>query len=160
MHNLTMRRIFVPAGIWSALAFGLNLVWEIAQVRLYTIWNTAEGVTIAWALLHCTVGDVIIALTLFALAGLAFRDVDWPSSRPWAGGAMVVIGTLAFTVWSEWRNVYRAGNWAYTANMPTIFGIGLAPLLQWLIVPTITVMAYRALLRRSFMGPRNAKPAR
>lgn len=28
----------VRAGLWSALAFVLNLLWEIAQVRLYTIW--------------------------------------------------------------------------------------------------------------------------
>jgi hypothetical protein len=37
------------AGLWSALAFVLNLVWEIAQVRLYTIWAAADGMSVAWA---------------------------------------------------------------------------------------------------------------
>ena len=150
MHNPEMRRILVHAGVWSALAFGLNLMWEIAQIRLYTIWHTAEGMTIAWALFHCTLGDVMIAIALYALAGLASRDVDWPRSRPWTGGTIVVVCALAFTAWSEWRNVYRVGNWAYTASMPTICGIGLAPLLQWVIVPPLILIAYRWLPRTSF----------
>jgi len=56
-----------------------------------------------------------------------------------------VIGAMAFTAWSEWYNVYRAGNWGYTASMPTIFGIALSPLLQWVILPPVMVAAYRML---------------
>ena len=82
--------------------------------------------TVAWALLHCTLGDVAIALTMFALAGVVLWRADWPMSRPWAGTAIVVIATMVFTAWSEWFNVYRAGSWAYTVSMPTIFGIGLS----------------------------------
>lgn len=67
-------------------------------------------------------------------SALAFV-LDWPASRPWMGGVIVVLGAIAFTAWSEWYNVYRAGNWGYKAGMPMIFGIGLAPLLRWLILP-------------------------
>jgi len=137
--------VIARAGLWSALAFVLNLTWEIAQVRLYTIWAAADGMSVAWSLVHCSVGDVMIALALFALAGMVLRRADWPASRPWAGGAIIVIGALAYTAWSEWYNVYRAGSWAYTASMPLIFGIGLSPLLQWLILPPVLVVAYRML---------------
>ena len=58
---------------------------------------------------------------------------------------MVVIGAVAFTAWSEWYNVYRAGKWGYTASMPLIFGIGLSPLSQWLVLPPVMVGAYRML---------------
>jgi len=133
------------AGLWSALAFVLNLTWEIAQVRLYTIWGEADGLSVAWALFHCSLGDVAIALAMFALAGMVLRRADWPVSRPWTGSAIAVIGAVAFTVWSEWYNVYRAGNWGYTESMPMIFGIGLSPLLQWLILPPVMVGAYRTL---------------
>ena len=137
--------VMARAGLWSALAFVLNLTWEIAQVRLYTIWTEADSLTVAWSLLHCTLGDVLIALALFALAGMVLRRADWPASRPWTGGAIVVIGALAYTAWSEWYNVYRAGSWAYAASMPLVFGIGLSPLLQWLILPPVLVLAYRSL---------------
>ena len=130
-----------------ALAFVLNLAWEIAHVRLYAIWAAEDGMGVARALLHCTLGDVVIALAMFALAGVVLRRADWPAARPWAGGVIVVIGAMAFTAWSEWYNVYRAGNWSYAASMPMIFGIGLSPLLQWLILPPAMVGAYRRLER-------------
>ena len=135
----------VGAVLWSACAFVLNLTWEIAHVRLYTIWSEADGAGVAWALLHCSLGDVVIALAMFALAGTALRRADWPAARPWTGGAIVVIGAMGFTAWSEWYNVYRAARWGYTASMPMIFGIGLSPLLQWLILPSLMVGAYRCL---------------
>jgi hypothetical protein len=140
-----MSRLVARLGLWAALAFVFNLAWEIAQVRLYTIWAAADAKTVAWSLFHCSVGDVMIALAMFALAGIMLWRVDWPASRPWIGGAIVVTGTMAYTAWSEWHNVYRAGSWAYTASMPLIFGIGLAPLLQWLILPPVLVLAYRTL---------------
>jgi hypothetical protein len=137
--------VIARAGLWSALAFVLNLTWEIAQVRLYTVWAEADRLSVAWALLHCSLGDVVIALAMFALAGMVLWRADWPASRPWTGGVIVVAGAMAFTAWSEWYNVYRAGNWGYTASMPTIFGIGLSPLLQWLILPPVLVVAYQTL---------------
>ncbi len=138
------------ASLWAALAFVLNLAWEIAQVRLYTLWAEADRLTVAWSLLHCSIGDVLIALALFALTGMALRRADWPASHPWTGGAMVVGGALAYTAWSEWYNVYRAGSWGYSASMPLIFGIGLSPLLQWLILPPVLVVAYRTLVPALF----------
>ena len=145
MSNPGTARIVVRAGLWSAIAFALNLAWEIAHVRLYTIGMEADGLRIAWSVFHCSLGDVVIALAMFALAGIVLWRADWPVSHPWAGGAIVVIGAMAYTVWSEWHNVYRAGNWSYAASMPTIFGIGLSPLLQWLILPPVMVGAYRTL---------------
>jgi amino acid transporter len=142
---MAMPGVIARAGLWSALAFVLNLTWEIAQVRLYTIWAEADRLSVAWALLHCSLGDVLIALAMFALAGVVLRRADWPASRPWAGSAIAVIGAVTFTAWSEWYNVYRAGSWGYTASMPLIFGIGLSPLLQWLILPPVLVVAYRTL---------------
>ena len=141
----TTSGVMARAALWSASAFVLNLAWEIAQVRLYTIWADTDGPGVSWALLHCSLGDVVIALAMFALAGIVIRRVDWPVSRPWAGGAIVVIGAMSFTAWSEWYNVYRAGSWGYTASMPMLFGIGLSPLLQWLILPPVMVASYRAL---------------
>jgi hypothetical protein len=46
------------------------MAWEIAHVRLYTIWAAADGSTVAWALLHCSLGDVATAAAVFAPAGI------------------------------------------------------------------------------------------
>ena len=145
MRNPATRDTIARAGLWSALAFIMNLGWEISHVGLYTLWKEADGLRIAWSVFHCTVGDVLIALAMFALAAIVLWRADWPVSRPWTGGLIVVIAAMAFTAWSEWYNVYRAGAWGYAPSMPLIFGIGLTPLLQWLILPPMLVVAYRKL---------------
>ena len=136
---------------WLALAFVSNLVWEIGHVRLYTIWEQADGLRIAWSVFHCSLGDVLIALVTFALAGIVLRRADWPLSRPWAGCVIVVSGAITFTAWSEWYNVYRTGAWGYTPDMPTIYGIGFLPLMQWLIIPPVMVATYGKFV--SFFDP-------
>ena len=145
MRNSATPGATARAGLWSALAFVLNLVWEISHVGLYTIWKEADGLRIAWSVFHCTVGDVLIALAVYALAAIVLWRADWPASRPWTGGLIVVLAAIAFTAWSEWYNVYRASAWGYATNMPLIFGIGVTPLLQWLILPPVMVLAYRKL---------------
>lgn len=140
--------MIVRAGIWSVLAFALNLIWEIAHVSLYTLWDEADPLTVVRALVHCTLGDAAIALAAFALAGIVLRQANWPEFRPRTGSLIVVIGAMAFTAWSEWYNVYQIGSWAYTASMPLLFGIGISPLLQWLILPPLLTIAYRMTCQR------------
>ena len=145
MNKAVASKFIARIGIWLALAFVLNLVWEIGHIGLYTLRGEAAPLVIVWSIFHCTVGDVLIALGVFAFAAIVFRRVDWPMSHPLFGGALAVIAALVFTAQSEWYNVYRSGAWGYTSSMPTIFGIGLSPLLQWLILPPVMIATYRAL---------------
>src|SRR3990167_6631798 len=46
----------------------LNLVWEIGQMPLYTLWLTGTRCEIAYAILHCTIGDILIAAFSLAVA--------------------------------------------------------------------------------------------
>ena len=127
-----------PALAWTALTLLLNLVWESAHVSLYTISRDAEFSRIATAVLHCTAGDGLIALTSFVLASAVLGEVNWPYRRPAMGAAITVFLAVTFTIYSEWRNVYEIGGWAYLPAMPLVFGIGLTPLLQWLAIPPAT----------------------
>lgn len=140
--------MIVHAGIWSALAFALNLAWEVAHVGFYTLWAEENLMTVVRALVHCTFGDVAIALTAYVLTGLMLRLSDWPQTRPVIGAVIVVIISMAYTAWSEWYNVYQLGSWTYSKSMPLLFGIGLSPLLQWLILPPLLTLAYWLTCRR------------
>ncbi|MDA8107934.1 MAG: hypothetical protein M0015_04800 [Betaproteobacteria bacterium] len=129
---------------WAALATALNALWEIGQLPLYAIfWQGSAGAN-AWAVVHCTAGDALIAAAVYALAALAARDAAWPWSRPWRGLAVATLAAVSYTIFSERYSVYVAGRWAYAPAMPLVFGIGLAPLAQWALVPGLTL----ALLRR------------
>src|SRR3546814_17306923 len=45
-----------------------NLVWEFVHMPLYTLWETGSPSEIAFAALHCTGGDILIALASIMLA--------------------------------------------------------------------------------------------
>ena len=50
-----------------------NVLWEFAQLPLYTIWREASPGSIAFAVAHCTAGDVPIGAAALALALAATR---------------------------------------------------------------------------------------
>src|SRR5829696_4004989 len=57
-----------PARFTALIFVGLNLAWEITQLPLYTIWWTDPGPRIAFAVLHCTAGDLMIGAASLAAA--------------------------------------------------------------------------------------------
>lgn len=135
----------------AAMAAG-NLLWEIAHVPLYTIWLTGSVAEIAYAILHCTLGDVLIAATTLGFA-LAIFGCGWPIQNVRTVAAFTMLLAIAYTVFSEWLNVSLRGAWAYRDIMPTLppFGTGVTPLLQWIVIPLI---AFR------FSGHRNTGQAK
>lgn len=131
--------------VWVTTSFALNLAWEAVQLPLYTIFSEGSAQSIVYAVTHCTLGDVVIALACYVGAGLAMRNVDWVRVRPFGGTAVAVVLGTAYTVFSEWLNVSVRGSWAYAASMPVILGIGITPLLQWVVVPALSVAMIRRL---------------
>ncbi len=132
---------------WAMLAFMLNGLWEALQLPLYTLWQDTDGWRIVSYVVHCVAGDILIASSLFLLAAAIFKDFAWPARRPWCGGLIIIAGGLTYTGASEWYNVYQVHDWAYADSMPLVFGIGITPLLQWLVVPILTMVAFRYLTR-------------
>jgi hypothetical protein len=137
------------AALWALLALLPSLAWEVAQLPLYTLVSDHEPSEIVFAVVHCTVGDVLIATVAFLSTCGVLRRVDWPRCQAMTGLALVTTLSVAYTVWSEWHNVYQLGSWAYAAQMPLVYGIGLSPLLQWLVVPAVTLAWFRFLRRNT-----------
>lgn len=143
------RLLIKPFVRWVVAAFALHAIWEIAHLPLYTLWDDPDRGRVVRYVLHCLAGDVLIAATTYLVAAIVFRDVDWPVRRPWPAGTFLLALGLAFTAASEWYNVYVLGAWAYKDTMPRVAGLGLTPLLQWLVVPVLTILIQRRLARNS-----------
>ena len=133
---------------WALITTPLHLAWEVSQLRLYALSQDASTQVIVYSVLHCTAGDALIAVAAFLIAVAVTRQRDWPR-RAWRLGVpvLLVIG-LGYTVASEWVNVYWLQRWAYAPGMPTIAGIGVTPLAQWIVVPSAAFLIYRRLLVR------------
>ena len=126
-------------GWYGGLIAGANLAWEIAQLPFYTLWRDGTPGTISFAVLHCTAGDVLIAMVSVAIALLVTGLPPWPATGTVRVGFVATALGAAYTVFSEWLNVSVRGNWAYVPGMPVLppFGTGLFPLLQWLVLPPL-----------------------
>lgn len=137
---------------WIALRYlpslgALNLAWETAQLPLYTLWREEPPGYIAFAVAHCTAGDVMIGVATLGLALIATRA--GPLSR-WQWLRIAVIAALtgtAYTAFSEWMNTSLKSGWEYSELMPTLtfngIALGISPLAQWLILPPLALRLAR-----------------
>lgn len=120
---------------------GGNVVWEIAHLPLYTIWTSGSLGEKLFAVVHCTAGDVLIALSALAAALVVMGRRDWPARQFRPVSFMTVTLGVVYTVFSEWLNVSVRGSWEYSELMPTLsvpgFRLGLSPLLQWIVIPSL-----------------------
>lgn len=140
----TLRRYLV----FSAVA---HLAWEAAHLPLYTLWATGTPDEIAFAVLHCTGGDLLIATSTLLLALMVAGTDRWPADK--AGFRRVawlaVLFAVLYTVFSEWLNVDVRRSWRYSALMPVLppLGTGVSPLAQWVAVPLIGLYCARGTSR-------------
>jgi hypothetical protein len=133
---------------WFAV---LNLAWEAAHVRLYTLWNEAEPAYIAFSVVHCTLGDVLIGTCALLLALILGREA---SVAEWRWGRIAILTMIlgvGYTVFSEWMNITILRSWTYSEAMPRLelagIDIGLSPLLQWLLLPPLALRLARRVTR-------------
>ena len=126
---------------------GFSLAWEIGHAPLYTLWEESRSGYIAFSILHCTVGDVMIGLGALSAALLLVRA---RAAATWNWLAIASVATLlglAYTLFSEWLNTEVRAAWAYTQAMPVLRAAdteyGLTPLLQWLLLPPLALWLAR-----------------
>ena len=122
-----------------------HLVWETLQLPLYTIWETGTAREQAFAVVHCTGGDILIALSALVGALALAGDHAWPQAAFGRVAVLALAAGVVYTAFSEWLNVEIRQAWAYTEAMPRLpwLGTGLAPLLQWVVVPPLALLAAR-----------------
>jgi len=126
---------------YLALSLGLHLLWESAQLPLYTVWTSGTASARAFTVAHCTLGDVAIAGMTLLSALAILGSHAWPLQRTGQVLVLSVVFGVAYTIYSEWYNTGVRQSWAYSPLMPVLplTGTGLSPLLQWLIVPSLAL---------------------
>ena len=140
-----------PVAAVAGFSFGAHFVWEFLHAPLYQ--GLAEGTH--WDGIKCcllaTLGDVVIAVVAYGAGAAATRDAWWLGNsaesrrerqHPRGVIAYLAIG-LVITVVVEMLSVDAWGRWAYGPSMPTLLGIGVSPLLQWIVVPLLVLWLAR-----------------
>jgi len=121
-------------------SYVLNATWEWSQTPFF-IDITPELNTIVWYRIHCSLGDTLIMLAIFLILSLYYKGSGWLRHIKVKHYLFFVTIGFAYTFLSEYRNVYITQLWSYSEYMPVIpyFGVGLIPLIQWLVLPPIVL---------------------
>lgn len=129
----------------ALFAFLLNLPWELWQIPLFKGMPSSAH----WGgVIQCTraaAGDAVIALCAFWLVAVMARTRSWIRRRSSTTlGAFVAIGVVV-TIALEYWATQIGGRWEYAEAMPRLplLGTGLAPLLQWLLIPPLVAWLVR-----------------
>lgn len=133
LNNFAGKKKFVLQYI--GITAVVNLIWEVLQLPLYTLWSDSTPSAIAFAVVHCTVGDALIAALSLSAALILVGSKEWPGERFLSGALLAITFGVTYTVFSEWNNTVVKRAWTYSSLMPVIWGIGISPLAQWFIVP-------------------------
>ena len=143
--------------VFALIVFALNFVWEMTQGRWFASMQGLPFWYAASLCLRATIGDLVITAVAFAVAAAVVKNVIWP-----VGQRVMLATTLFFALGLAITITYElfalsAGRWHYGERMPIVFGLGVLPLLQWLVVPAAEVMLFRVIWRRrSVAVPRDA----
>ena len=141
-------RRLVLARFVPLLAAG-SLAWEIVQLPLYTLWSEGTPRSRLFAVAHCTIGDVMIGTAALLISVMLFGRRGWPRLNHGRVLGAATIAGVAYTVFSEWLNTQVTMSWQYSESMIQVppFGTGIAPLLQWILVPPMAYALAHALGR-------------
>lgn len=139
------RLIEAPETNVAMFAFLLNLPWELAQVPLFAGMPTERHWTAILVCSRATLGDVVVALVAFWAVALVAGARAWVVTPTRSGIAgFVAVGALV-TIVVERLATGPLGRWAYAEPMPVVpvLQVGLAPLLQWIVLPPLVVWFVR-----------------
>jgi hypothetical protein len=131
--------------IW-VIVFGflLNFPWEMLQAPFFT--GMTEGPF--WEITrHCTeatLGDILILLiSYWAVAAFTGRKRLWILKPKRQEVIFFLSIGLFITVVFEILATGPLKLWEYKEIMPTYFSIGLAPMLQWIILPLVLLYFFQ-----------------
>ncbi|MDT8282911.1 MAG: hypothetical protein RQ982_08880, partial [Gammaproteobacteria bacterium] len=131
----------VPEFLLLTLSLPLQLLWEIAQFPLYTLWHEGDWSYIFYGLAHCTLGDLLILISTFWIVSILNNSRYWIFSPSLLNIALFTVFGLGYTIYSEIVNTRIKGTWGYTELMPIVpvIEVGGMPFMQWLLIPPILI---------------------
>lgn len=126
----------------------LNFLWEMGQARFYSSMKGLPFWSATTICARAAAADVALLALCFLGAALVARDGEWPLHlRAISVTTYLTLGLIATIAIERWA--LATGRWSYSASMPTIFGVGALPLLQWIVIPGLSIVILRSVFRRT-----------
>ena len=126
-------------------AYLLNFFWEsFHSVLLYEghNFNAAKYVLMIG---YVSIIDGLLILGSYLLIFFLWKDFFWIKEKNIKPFILFIIINLIVALVIEYRALFILGKWSYNDLMPTIFGIGLSPLVQLSITGMLAILITKKL---------------
>lgn len=121
----------------------LNFPWEFLQVPLYEGMPNAPHWEAVKTCTRAALGDVLIMLAAYWAVAAFARNRRWILAPSGPQVALFIAAGVLVTTAIEWLALHGhwIASWRYSEHMPIVpgIGVGLSPLLQWIVLPPLVV---------------------
>lgn len=125
-----LKKFISQASTIFIFAFLLNFLWEsIHAVLFYEGHQTMESSFFVRMIAYASFIDALIILGIFISGSILWREIEWV--KKYDSRKIVYTAVVGFLIAAiiEAKALFFK-QWSYNSLMPTIFGMGLSPLIQ------------------------------
>lgn len=117
----------------------LNLIWEFSHYRLYI---DSTGISPTIHLIIASLTDLFLIAFIFLINSFFNKNLAWiENPKKFDYLIIVLLGMLIAAIIEIYSLTYN--RWSYTELMPTIFGIGVSPLIQLFTTAIISLLLFK-----------------
>ncbi len=129
------------------ISFLLNFLWESLHAPfLYTCCQDKTPAQFIQLILYASSIDGLMVLLMYGLVSLFSRSIKWINKITRLNIFGFILTGIVIAILIEVRAILT-NRWEYSVLMPTLFGIGLSPLMQLSITGLIALLVTKRLLR-------------
>ena len=132
LSYIMIKRFFI-AGFFALI---LNIIWEFSH---YSLYNDLSGIPGSSHLIIASFVDMFIIICIFLIVSLKNRNFNWINNPTNLDYLLIVFFGLIIATFIEGINL-NLGRWEYTMEMPTIFKIGVSPLIQLALTGVLSLI--------------------
>lgn len=123
-------------------SFFIHFFWEMWQMPLFMFSQSTDLPAMNWMCTQASLGDGVIAVISYYFV-FYINKKHWLSTASFVDVFLFILPGMALTIVLEHINTGFYSRWEYDPLMPIvpIIGIGLFPLLQWIVIPPMVYLA-------------------
>lgn len=125
--------------ILAILIVVINLIWEFSHYRLYI---DLTDIPSAFHIIIASFTDLFLMFLIFLIISIFRKNIIWIDSPKKTDYFFIIFLGMLFAIVIEAYSLSK-GRWSYKSLMPTIFGIGISPLIQLFTTFIVSLLIIR-----------------
>lgn len=144
-----LKKLLHQAVLIFVFSFLLNFLWEsIHAVLFYEGHQTMESSFFVRMISYASFIDALMILIIFISGSIFWREFEW--IKKYDSRKIIYTAIVGFLIAAiiEAKALFFK-QWSYNELMPTIFGLGLSPLIQLSITGILAIVVSSVLLKNT-----------